>query len=143
MRRKAMTIIELLVVIVIIVLLAAALLPALSKARQIAKKSLAREDIHQLEIALQSYGDYYGTYPLDEGATDCGDLIRALEENVEDGPYSSWASEAKDGNGNLLDPWGNSYRYRTTNVEGTGMGFNIWSEGPDKVSDNDDDITNW
>ena len=141
-KRLGFTVIEFIIVIGIIFFLAAALLPALSRSRQMAKKRNAREVIYQLEVALQMYGEDYGTYPTD--GTGCGNLITWMEREVGNGPYCEWPDDMKDGS-NLLDPWGESYRYRynTPTVLGTGIQYNIWSDGPDKEPDTDDDVTNW
>lgn len=137
------TLTELLTTIAIIAVLAGALLPALSKAREMAKKRIAREEIHQIEIALRTYVDDYGTYPGGDG-NGCEELILALEADVENGPYCTWPDDRKSGN-ELVDPWRNAYRYDdTAPSSGAGMTFKIWSTGPDgPTGDSDDDITNW
>ena len=53
--KKGFTLVELLVVIVIIAILAALLLPAVAKARALAKRSTCQANLHQFDIALQSY----------------------------------------------------------------------------------------
>ena len=143
------TVIELLAVIAIIGILAAILLPALSKARVMAKKSNASGEIHQLVVAIRMYAEDWGAYPNRGGVNDgtnCGDLVAALEDNVGNGPYCEWPADKKSG-GNLLDPWERSYRYDIVSVEGAGigMGYNIWSDGPNKSDDNGagDDIKSW
>lgn len=156
--------IELLTVIAIIALVAAILLPALGRARQQAWETTARTIIASLEGALANYVTDYGDYPRDDKAAgagsgtvmSCVNLITRLEDS--DGKnngkvYATFRDEDKDSNGNLLDPWGESYCYRYTSgtVQGVGMKFNIWSRGADKQTDptdpsasvNQDDITNW
>lgn len=65
LRRGGFTLIELLVVIAIIALLVAILLPALSRARHLAKLAIDSSNIRQLRIAFESYAtDRGGRFPM-------------------------------------------------------------------------------
>ena len=65
MREKAFTLIELLVVIAIISLLMAIMLPALAKVRQEGQRVMCLNNLRQMAIASQAYGESYdGFYPL-------------------------------------------------------------------------------
>ena len=62
--RRCFTLIELLVVISIIVLLIALLLPALTEAKENAKNTMCKSNLHQLALSMSNYAiDEEGLYP--------------------------------------------------------------------------------
>ena len=64
MRRRGLTLIELLVVLAIIGLLAAITIGAVQYARETARRSQCGSNLKQVGIALQSYHDAFGCFPL-------------------------------------------------------------------------------
>jgi prepilin-type N-terminal cleavage/methylation domain-containing protein len=60
MRRKAFTLIELLVVIAIIALLLAIVVPAMRKAKEVARRVICGSGMRQTMIGLKTYGETYG-----------------------------------------------------------------------------------
>lgn len=64
-QKSLFTLIELLIVIAIIAILASMLLPALSKAKEMAKKTVCINNQKQIMLALLDYTDtYYGFFPV-------------------------------------------------------------------------------
>lgn len=78
--KKGFTLIELLVVIAIISLLSAIIFASLNSARAKGRDAQRREDIHQLQIALELYFDSNGVYPASGGAAN---------------PNASWSNSAE------------------------------------------------
>ncbi|MEI6421198.1 MAG: type II secretion system protein [Lentisphaerota bacterium] len=70
---KRFTLVELLVVIAIIAILAGMLLPALSNAKKVAKKSLCASNLKQMGLLMYNYADdnkeYYPPTRTMSGAT--------------------------------------------------------------------------
>jgi general secretion pathway protein G len=88
----------------------------------------ARMTIFQFYPAIHSYKDKTGQLPPDLNA-----LLKppsTLPDGVDwGGPYLSYERLP-------LDPWGGKYHYQVLNGE-----FRVWSNGPDKRPNTEDDVT--
>lgn len=136
-KQKGFTLMEMLAVIFIMAVIAGIMLPALRRVREGGRVTHARNEINQLIAAIQMYAEDWGDYPHGNSSAA---LLEALES------YSEWPEIVKDKNtGELLDPWGQPYRYEypVAPLPAPGVEFLLYSAGPDREYGTEDDITNW
>ena len=170
--RHGFTLIELLVVIAIILILAGMLFAAFSKVRQMAKKTRARAEVKQLDLAWRSMLSDYRTWNLSPvqgekksgvsmDATMVGYLFGGNDKGV---VYMDFDSGSTNSSGAMIDPWYKSgdpvfnnsiYQvalgnYEVTPYNGAGGTLSrsvaVWSRGPngtDDASNPDEDIQSW
>ncbi|HNT35221.1 MAG TPA: type II secretion system major pseudopilin GspG [bacterium] len=132
-KQKGFTLVELMLVVVIIGLLAGLAVPNIMKQLGKAKIGKAQGDITTLDNALSMFAMQVGDYPTTEQGLKA--LMTNLDNNPEwNGPYLR--------KGIPSDPWKEAYVYRReSNHEN--VDFDLYSKGPDKQENTDDDIGNW
>ncbi|HEY2250205.1 MAG TPA: DUF1559 domain-containing protein, partial [Planctomycetaceae bacterium] len=113
-KRMAFTLIELLVVIAIIAVLVALLLPAVQQAREAARRSQCKNNLHQLGLALHSYSEAQSYFinmrggPNDNrGGDECG-LVQLLPY-MDQVPLYNLIPKS----GNPQPPWNNVVYWTT------------------------------
>lgn len=132
-KSSAFTLIELLVVIAIIVILAGLAFPAVQSALQSGKKAQARNDLHQMVMAVKAYQLEYGKLPTVANTSEFGQdnnnrlltVLRGVAESGEDKDVYNprmiafieprIANTTKGGigpDGKFYDPWGTPYKIR-------------------------------
>ena len=133
-QQDGFTLIEIMVVVVIIAILAALIVPNVVGRAEQARLTKASADIRTLESALAMYRLDNGHYP----STDQG-LQALVKKPAGDPPANDWR---KGGYVRLLpqDPWGHAYQYLAPGAHGA---YDLWSDGPDGISGDHDDITSW
>jgi type II secretion system protein G len=148
--KRSFTLVEILVVVAVIGVLAGLVLGAAGGAQKKAARSQAQAQIRTMMVALERYRSDRGAYP--EAITFS---TTALFTNLTN--YMAFKDSQTNQMGEILDPYGKGYRYRSPAVATRSMtseSFEIWSCGPDQKSDYDrpgatpgpnsrDDITSW
>ena len=112
------TLLELLVVIAIIMLLGGLLFPAFSSARETARKTKAKADVRQLDMAFKAVLLDYRTWDdakvssfKDSGGKDVTlSVVNYLNgtdtgNNTKRVPYMEFDQKSLDATGNFIDPW--------------------------------------
>jgi len=128
------TLVEMVLVLGIVALLVGAGIVSLTGVLDSGKKTRVKGDLTTLTSALRSYETDNMFLPTTEQG-----LSALLEKPTSRPAPQNWTAKLKK---NLLDPWGNPYRYRRPGTKDKG-GFDVYSSGPDGVADNTDDIGNW
>jgi general secretion pathway protein G len=127
-RRRGFTLMEVLLVLVILVILGSMVGIFVRRAQQQALDNAARGQIGSFKGSVEFFQQNMRRYPTSEEG------LIALREPPDDnrrwnGPYTDAEIPP--------DPWDNEYNYELLDQDN----FRIWSNGPDGVSDTDDDIS--
>ena len=135
-RGRGFSLVEVMSVIVIIALLSGLATFAVMDRLGEAEESTAAIQLETLESGLKDFRRRMGRFPTEEeGLTVL--WSSANLENPDD--EEKWSKTLEDPLPN--DPFGEAWGYRAESEYG--LDFDIWSNGPDREPDPEDDITNW
>ena len=135
-QRHAFTLVEVLLVLVILVVIASVTVIAIGPARERAFINTARTQINALSTPLDLFRLDVGDFPSTAQGLES---LRIAPSDIADpadwgGPYLRKNIP--------MDPWRNPYQYAHPGNYNTEMP-DIWSWGPDGISDTEDDVVNW
>ena len=142
-RRDGFTLTELLIVLAILVGLLALVLPRILGSKKKADRNTAKAQIELFRGALERYAMDTNDFPTTEQGLQAllappSDMDELEETSTEgwDGPYVNKDAIDK-------DPWGQDYQYADPRERRQGDFPDIWSYGPDKEDNTEDDICSW
>lgn len=168
--RRGFSLIELLIVLAILVLLASLVAPRLLGSREQANIDAAKTQIKMLQGPLEMYSLAMGGYPTTEqglkalieapsadsavgGEDEFGDGEDLADLGADEegdgldeeggGSNSNWKGPYIKAEKVPVDPWGSKYRYEFPGQNNTLGEPDIWSIGPDRKDNTEDDITSW
>ncbi len=135
--RRGFTLVEVLLVLVILVIIGSIAVTAYIPMQRRANIDAARAQIKALKGPLSLYRLHMNDYPATEQGLEA--LLMAPQDYT---GGSGWSGPYLDSRSAPLDPWGQPYRYEYPGRHGGEMP-DVWSAGPDKISDSEDDIGSW
>jgi general secretion pathway protein G len=149
--RRAFTLTEMLIVLAILVMLVALVVPRFLGASKKADRQTTETQIGLLRGALERYALDMKDFPTTEQGLQAllsppaaGDVEGTSTTTTSSTPSSSsWAGPYLNKNELPKDAWGNEYQYVYPPERGSGDFPDIWSLGPDREDNTQDDICSW
>ena len=129
-KQQGFTLLEIMIVVGIIVILLGLAISKIGNPTGFAKQTAVRADVQAIGTQLQLYESMNGFYPTTEQG------LQALVTQASTDPrptrwYQLFKQVPK-------DPWGNDYDYRCPGQKNP-AGYDLYSSGPDRRPDTDDD----
>lgn len=167
MERTGFTLVEMLVVVAIIMVLLGLLFPAFSSVREAARKTKAKNDVKQLDMAFKGVLSDYRTWDFSgikeqlNGIPMSGQLVSYLAgsgstPNTKGIAYMEFDGSSLNSDGAMVDPWystkkPNNFYYVALGAMGAvtpphgpiARSVAAWSRGPDGLDATTDDIKSW
>ena len=137
--RAGFTLIEILLVILILAMLAGVAIVTFSGTREGAKIDTTKLMLTEIETSLDIFNSHMNRYPTTDEGLDALRKKPADEEVAKKwrGPYLKKQPK---------DAWDKALHYELvedSTSETGGLKYKLWSEGPDKQNETDDDIKSW
>jgi len=136
--RAAFTLIEVMIVIAIVLALTGLVGYAVLGRRDEAKRDLGKIDLNSIGGALKQFRFDYDRYPTDEEGLKVLWDKSALSADAEQTKWHAYLDAPMP-----VDRWNNPWNYKAAGEHGDGTMYDLWSNGPDKQSGTDDDLTSW
>ena len=131
-RQRGFTLIEVLLVLAILVILGSMVGVFIMRAQDTAYEDSALSQIKMFEGPMEWYRLDVGAYPNPSQGG-----LTSLKQPPTDGASQKWRGPYM--KEIPIDPWGQPYQYE---LGSDGRSFRIWSTGPDRANNTDDDIPN-
>lgn len=130
--RKGFTFLEIMFVVVIIGILLALVGPRLAGRTQEARITATRTQMHGIDQAIKNFEMDMGRFP------------RELDELIDprSGDEDMWRGPYLDSDVVPTDQWNEDFLYKAPG-DNNRRGFDLYSKGPDRQENTEDDITNW
>lgn len=133
--RRGFTLIEVLLVLTILVIIGSFAVTNYMGVQNQAKISQAKVQIQNFKTPLLLYRQAMGEFPPTEMGL--GALLNTMTDDKGRIAGASWIDSLP------LDPWQVQYMYQFPGTRGRGDMPDIWSNGPDRTPNTEDDIGNW
>ncbi|MHC4093834.1 MAG: type II secretion system major pseudopilin GspG [Planctomycetota bacterium] len=141
--RRGFTLIEVLLVVLILVMLAGVGIFALSGTREGARKDTTKLKLEQIASALDAFNMHMYRYPTEEEGL--GALRTKPEDSDDEAPNADWRGPYL--TEDPKDAWGQDINFQPVEAgsdeASQGLKYKLWSNGPDKQSETEDDIKNY
>jgi general secretion pathway protein G len=129
-KQQGFTLLEIMIVVGIIVILLGLAISKIGNPTGFAKQTAVRADVQAIGTQLQLYESMNGFYPTTEQG-----LQALVTQPSTDPKPARWYQLFKQV---PKDPWGSDYSYRCPGQRNPG-GYDLYSAGPDRRADTDDD----
>jgi len=129
-KQQGFTLLEIMIVVGIIVILLGLAISKIGNPTGFAKQTAVRADVQAIGTQLQLYESMNGFYPTTEQG-----LQALVTQPSTDPKPARWYQLFKQA---PKDPWGSDYIYRCPGQRNPGT-YDLYSAGPDRRADTDDD----